>query len=928
MRHNNLHEMVLAASATRRKAPMFRHIQSGKAREIRYGDLGRLTFLFAQAFWTLGLRNGDRIILCADNSPEWVFACVAAFRLGITVVPVDARSRQSDLEAIADKVHPSLFLLGRMQHAAFAESIDESKVRIIDELLTVIPADVKDRAIVDFKPVPAHTPALIVFTSGTSGASKGVVLTHANIMANVTAITRRFDVDDDDRLLSVLPLSHMFEFTAGLFGPLAKGATIVYAKIRGPEHLKELLKIERVSVLIGVPAVYQNILKGIEAAVAQLPNTSRATVSVAHKITGLTPVGGALSRLILKGIQKELGGNIKFWAAGGAPVSQELVEGLSRFGIPLLAGYGLTEASPVVATNMRSDNKGGTVGKPLHNVQVQIRPLDEAVRESGAGDQPSGEILVKGPSVMSGYYGEPESTAQTIKDGWLHTGDVGYLDADGYLHVTTRIKSTIITAGGYNIQPEELEAAIGLSPAVQEVCVFGLKSGVGEQPHAMIIARQEERNRPDLQQYIHDEVSHALVDLAEYKRLAGFRLFEGEFPKTRLGKVQRKKVAEIYESLQKDGSSYDLTQTDWDEDGLAVCALISAVVDPSSSGGQPQITPRSNLAGDLHIDSFARLELAVRLEEFFGCDIPEDLINDIQTADELVALVKSQKKKSVTHDAVIPSRADRNDDASEFDKAMRDYSRLDAGQYVMTKSLAHAIKHWPFDGSAHPLLKNDSSLMENTRRSAVAVVRLMLRMVGDFQTTGADRLTIDPPFIVVANHSSHLDTAAIFASFPNRLVRLVHPVAAADTFFADKITSTITSSLLNAVPFDRFGNFEQSLQECEDVLRNGQILIMFPEGTRSATGIPGAFRNGASRLSVAVGCPIIPAYIEGAHQMMPKKALLPQPGKLRVRYGLPIYPPSAPANMKQLQELTTRIQESVMQLAVQDQAVEPTSENA
>lgn len=913
MRSKNLHELVLSAAARWGKRPAFRHVYGGKVRELAYEDLPRLTFLFAQALVARGVKEGDRVVLCADNCPEWVIACLSIMRLGATVVPVDSRSRQADIELVAEKVKPALFILGRMQFGLLRETLDESRIVLLDQFLASITTTDGDRPSLIFKSIGSDTPALIVFTSGTSGVAKGVVLTHANIAANVEAITERFRVDNTDRLLSILPLSHMFEFTAGLIGPLEKGACMVYSRLRGPDQLRELLRVERINVLIGVPAIYQNVLKAIEARIAQLPKNAQMQANIARKVVSSGVGGTQMSSMVMGQILREFGGTIKFWAAGGAPVPAELVKGLASFGIPVLAGYGLTEASPIVAANTHTANRPGSVGKPLRNVEVKIRPLESSDKDAETPVGTPGEILVRGTNVMSGYFDDEEATAQVLKDGWLYTGDVGHVDNDGFLYVTGRIKSTIVTSGGYNIHPEELERALEQSPMIKESCVFGVQSDLGEQAHAIIVAAPAVADKATDKEYFRAEIARCFADLAEYKRLAGFEIFQGELPRTRTNKIQRSKAAEMYEGLRANAPvSTGSEIPKLDADGEMVLESVAEVMDPTTVTklGTDGITPRSALCADLGIDSFARLELAVRLEQKFQFDLPEEALNDVQTLEELVTLVKSRKQRGSASTAEVPQSESAN-----FDALMALYSSFAEPGSAQAKRLATAVMPWPH---GRPIISEitigETQIAQTARQSIVAALRLVLAGYNRFERIGREKLEIKPPYIVVANHTSHIDTAALFASFPLRLVPIVHPVAATDTFFNNRVSAEISTNVLNAVPFDRYGDFETSLLACKTVLQRGEILIIFPEGTRSMTGRTGPFRSGVSQLAISVGCPVVPAYIQGGVDVLPKKGRVPKPGKLRVVFGDALHPPPATTDLHQIQEFTKKLEEAVARL--------------
>lgn len=914
MRSANVHELVLSASARWSKRPVFRHIYGGKVREFAYEDLPRLTYLFAQAFVARGVKEGDRIVLCADNCPEWVIACLSIFRLGAVVVPVDARSRQADIEAVAEKVKPTLFVLGRMQYGLLRDTLDEERVIIIDEVVNVSTAD-GARANVLFHSVPPDAPALIVFTSGTSGLPKGVVLTHANIVSNVHPIVERFPIESSDKLLSILPLSHMFEFTAGLIAPLVKGACIVFSRLKGPDHLRQVLRTERINALIGVPAIYQNVLKALESKIAQRSQDQQQQVAMARRVVA-SPVGLHLAPLIMQEVLKEFGGTIKFWAAGGAPLGADVVRGLASFGIPVLAGYGLTEASPIVAANTLSNNRPGSVGKPLRNVEVRIRPLDDQSENASLPAGVDGEILVRAPSVMRGYYEDEAATTEVLRDGWLYTGDVGHLDIDGYLYVTGRIKSIIVTAGGYNIHPEELERALEQSPAIKESSVFGIKTAAGEQPHALIVPSADAAARADDKEYFRAEVAKCLEDLAEYKRLAGFEIYQGELPRTRTNKIQRSKAAEIYESLKENtataSGARDETSSDLDEDGLAVREELLLVANPSTADTLKieNVDARTDICADLGIDSFARLELAVRLEQRLSITLPEEAVNDVQTVGELITLIKSRRR------AEGNAPADSKEESGNFDALMIAYSKLAPEHSPQAARLAAAVAPWPHGRPIEPAVEvRNAGWMKVARRSIVIALRGVLKAYNGLERIDRQKLDIEPPYIVAANHTSHVDTAALYVCFPPHLLSKVHPVAASDTFYKSRISAEITSNLLNAVPFERYGNFERSMGECIQVLQRGEILVIFPEGTRSVTGRLGPFRSGVSQLAAAAGCPVIPAYISGGDKVLPKKGRVPKPAKLRVRFGDPLQPPSPGADLQEIQEFTRSLEEAVARLA-------------
>lgn len=877
---SNLQELFLAASARWKKKPAFRHIINGRVREYKYEDLTKLSYRGAQNLAARGLKAGDFISIWSENCPEWIIAALSAFRLGLVLVPLDARSKINEVMPVIERAKPKLVLCGRKQFVRIADKLPAEQVAVLESVLAEHNESLTPQLITS---KPSDT-ALIVFTSGTSGASKGVVLTHNNIVSNIKSVCASYDVSDEDRLLSLLPLSHMLEFTGGCLGPMNNGATIVYCQLKGPAHLKELMKTEKISVLMGTPIVFQMLLNALEAELEKLPRSKQIALQAAKQIVKIKP---NLANILFKEIHQELGGKIKFWLSGGAPTPPEVITGLGSYGINLLTGYGLTEAAPIVAANRIHGKKADTVGLPINGVEVRIH-------EPNA--EGTGEIIVRGPNVMSHYFENPEETDKALKDGWLHTGDSGFIDNDGHLHITGRLKFMIVTAGGYNVYPEEIEDALLKSSLIKEACVFGRKGPNGEKPFAVIVTNDNAKAWPDGEEKVRQAVSQCMAELADYKALAGFQVWDHDLPRTATTKVRRGEVQRLFElNQQKDESATPDKPIDWDEDGLTVCRLIGDVMDPNvlraiSPSDSREFLPTANLEGDFGLDSFVRLELACRLEEKFSINLPEDSLQDVQTVDDLVVLVKSVKGHQAA--GVVSS-----DPTAEVEPLVS--SKPWPRKWVEVKNL-------PF--------RNDP-ILAHARRAMGIGLKAFVKIYNQHETEGADRLLLDPPFIVAANHTSHYDTLAVLMSFPSSHLKYVHPVAAADYFFGNRFMATFSSYVINAVPFERFGNFEESLKECESLLKQGRILVIFPEGTRSMTGELGVFKPGAAKLSIATGAPIIPAYIHGAYDVLPKGSHMIHPAPVKVSFGLPIYPEAGRADLRASQDLTKRVHQAIADLA-------------
>ncbi len=373
-----------------------------------------------------------------------------------------------------------------------------------------------------------HDTAVILYTSGTTGRSKGAMLSHANIVTNIESAVRHLDVHEGMHTLSFLPINHVFEQVAGILAPLSLSGTISIA-----ESLKKIgqnLVEEHPSHVMGVPAVYRVLL-------------GRITRNIEEKPLSRTLFALPFTRpLVTAKVRKALGKNITF-VSGGAALDPDIAKGMTKLGFTIVQGYGITETSPIIAAECPTKRKLGTVGQVIPGVEVRIdHPNQEGV----------GEILVKGPNVMQGYYNRPKATAEAIVDGWYHTGDLGHLDDDGFLSIRGRMKNLIVTPNGKNVYPEEVENELLKCPFIAEVMVYGHKlSDTAEEVHAIIYPDQEaldayvkdtdkqSMSETDVEELIRREVLEAGKRLADYKRVKRFTLRDDEFPKTTTRKIKR-----------------------------------------------------------------------------------------------------------------------------------------------------------------------------------------------------------------------------------------------------------------------------------------------------------------------------------------------------------------------------------------------------
>ena len=381
--------------------------------------------------------------------------------------------------------------------------------------------------------------ALIVYTSGTTGNPKGVMISFGNIYSQLRDFEYMFKLSHNNTLLSILPLNHLLELDCGFFGMLYMGAKVVYIKSLNPKELTSTMQEKGITNMIVVPLVAKMLKNSIEKQIKKQPETAQKAFKVLYSLAKFAP--RKIRRIMFKSVIDGLGGKLECFICGGAPLEDSVAEFFERIGVPIFQGYGLTETSPTISTNRYGHSKIGTVGQALPSVMVKIAD--------------NGEILATGPNVMQGYYGKPEMTAEVIdEEGWFHTGDIGEIDKQGFIKITGRIKNMIVLGGGKKIFPEEVEAVLENSEIIKEVCVMSLtiKSGnkAGTEEVGAIITPSDDllkKTDEEIQKILEEEVKKlSEANLAPYKAPTVIVLHREELPKTSTRKVKRKDLLEWY----------------------------------------------------------------------------------------------------------------------------------------------------------------------------------------------------------------------------------------------------------------------------------------------------------------------------------------------------------------------------------------------
>jgi long-chain acyl-CoA synthetase len=812
-------------------AALIARTASGTRTSITYRELRdrahRAGILLAQR----GIKPGDRVLLISENSPDWVLAYFAILFAGAVAVPLDHLVSAEELVPICKIAQPRAALVS----AEVAQRLD-SGIRDAASAITELDLAELSRPFILGRKVAIPSPpdrkslASIVFTSGSTGTPKGVMLTHGNFGAEVGMIGRVFSLSGEDTLLSLLPLHHAFEFTCGLLLPLASGATIAYPLHFDSKELSRIMADIQPTALIGVPAlweaVHRRIMDEVEArgpffgaAFGQLRNLNRRLDDES---------GINLGSVLFRQAHHALGGRLRLAVSGGSALPQRVARFFNDIGIRLLEGYGLTEAAPVLSA-ARPDEPltVGSVGRPLNGIEVKLDG------ESGG----IGEIVARGPNVMAGYYRNQAATDEVLRDGWLHTGDLGRFDEQGMLYVVGRAKEAIVDSGGNNIYIDELEEAYGHSQYLKELAVVGLKVAEGEQVAALAVpayARGESRRA--VEDRLRADFDKIAGGLSPHKHIRILRFTDAELPRTRTRKIKRNEVlASLREMLQSTADQPLLASGAEIEPWLA-----QALAQVSSDA--VNLTPATRLIEDLGLDSLAMAELAEHIAEHAGREIGPEETTDLRTVADLQRLGSTETSNGR---ARLPS-----------------YARF---AEPFTPRLPNPIRR----------------LARTATRSAQrAIFAGWLRP----KVLGRGNIPANRNVLVVANHSSHVDFGLVgyaLGAMGDDLIVL----AAKDYFFNTGARRFLASNFTTLIPFDRERAQLESLDDALAELGAGKSVLMFPEGTRSPDGTVHEFKSGAGYLALRSGCDVLPILIRGTHKVLGKGSLLPHYHEVEVRIG-------------------------------------------
>ena len=789
------------------------------------------------------LHPGDRVVLLGANTLEWAMAFYGAWHLHAVAVPVDFMSPPEEIAFILGDSTPAVVWCDGGSMAKLSQALSS----LPEEGRPVVMSLDSLGKQTGFSPLPEGTSlgespdeelALIIYTSGTTGSPKGVMLSFGNIRANTESCSREIEVFvPEDRVLVVLPLHHAYPLMGSLVMPISIGATSVFAtEMNGPAILEALQK-HQCTFIIGVP----RLLELFRNAIMQKVNASwigRFFFRLCRCCRSLS-----LSRKIFAKAQKTFGGKIRYIASGGAAASPEMIRDFYTLGFQLLEGYGMTETAPMISFTRPGRVRPGSPGIPIPCNEVKIQ---------------EGEVLIRGKNVMQGYYHRPEETAQALDvEGWLHTGDLGYVDKDGFLFLTGRSKELIILGNGKNINPSELEEKLlEEAPGLLTECAVserGTHLVAVAVPDMEAIAKQGILN---LQQTLVDLILEPYNQHApSYKRIADLVLWNHPLPRTRLGKLRRHLIRQELNGGKPAPAAADQSAPPPETEAYkALKECLEGLI------GRP-FGPDEHLELEMGLDSLAKITLLSTLESQYGYAIQAEELAQHPTPRTLAQYLEEKKQ------------------------APQDPAAKKSGE-IPPATL-------PKTAWTHSLIRFFGSLA--------------LRTISRVKIQGRENIP-DSPCIFAPNHQSALDGLYLGIAVNNKRFR--------NTFFyaaAKFITGGLTGFCArrhNMIPMDLNSDLRKTLGILSLALEKGKSVAIFPEGTRSLDGTLATFRPTFAQLALEQKTPIVPVALEGPLDVLPRGKSFPRWGKkVSVTFLPPILPQEGDTAQALCETTQRRIQE-------------------
>jgi long-chain acyl-CoA synthetase len=823
-----------------------------------YGQVLEMALQFCRELEAREIRKGDRVMLWGENCAEWVAVFFGCALRGVAVVPMDDGASADFAARIAGQVGARLWVCSR-RHAGEHGTVAAGRpVVVLEEVKIPNPSTISGQALSqttrqgrgtrDKSSVPSSTYSnvvigrgdtlQIVFTSGTTAEPKGVVITHGNVLANIAPLERGMQRYlkyerwvHPVRFLNLLPLSHVFGQFLGMFLPPLLGGTVIFQEELKPSEIVSTIRRDRVSVLVSVPRVLQSLKQKTER---DFEDRGKAE-GFRQRFHAAEGKYFPWRWWIFRDIRRQFGWRFLAFICGGAALDAETEEFWGRLGYAVIQGYGLTETTSLISVNHPFKLGKGSIGKVLPGSEVKLAE--------------DGEILIRGGGVAAGYWdaGQQQRVLDGIadQDGWYRTGDVGARDEAGNLYFKGRKKEVIVTPGGLNIYPEDLEVALRRQPEVKDCVVVGIERGGNAEPCAALVLRDDVRDTTSVKAI----VERANQSLAEFQRMQMWIVWpQKDFPRTSTQKPRRNLIAEfatrqILQTGNRDNAS-----------DSPVMKLIERITGRTVKGVSAKAALDSDLSSDLGLSSLDRVELIGALEDRYQVDLSETRLSAARTVGDV--------ERMLSGDA--------------WPRAQYHYPRW--------------VLRWPVTWLrwlAHYMLMRPAMFLLGWPR-----------IEGRENLQGWKR-----PLLVVCNHISDVDVGFVQAALPPRLgnriatatrgedLEALHTPAPGRGFVRriyDRMRWLLGVSLLNLFPLPREAGFRQSFAYAGEAVDRGYSVLVFPEGRHTADGKLNPFRAGIGLLANNLGIPVLPMRIVGLFELKQAGRKFARPGEIHVRIGQPM----------------------------------------
>ena len=786
-------------------------------RRISYGQLIGMVLRTGEKMSEFSKR-GDRIAIIGANSPEWVLALYSIWSIHATVVPIDFMSTPEEVAYILDDCTPTVIWCDaktreKTEKALSLMTKTRPAVMTLESLAGCDAEERKDGAGVGES--DDSELALIIYTSGTTGSPKGVMLTFENLRSNTEACSTQIEVFiPDDRVMVILPLHHAYPLMATVVMPMSINATAVFALDMTAESIMKALKDNQATFIVGVPRLLELFRNALMRKV-QASLLGRIMYQISAACGSLK-----LSRILFKKVQDAFGGHMRYISSGGAANDPQVTRDYYALGFQLLEGYGMTETAPMISFTPPGRYKPGSPGKPIPCNDVKIV---------------EGEVMVRGKNVMKGYYNRPEETAEALTaDGWLHTGDLGYIDEDGFLFLTGRSKELIILGNGKNISPTEIEQKImDMANGLFGECAI---SEDGHNLVALIVPDMDaiaEQGIVNIRQTIMDVVIEPYNETApSYKRIANIVIRNTPLPRTRLGKLRRHIIRQELAAAARgeavnDGKAAEPAPDTKTYHGVAVCV--------EKIAGRA-VGPDEHFELDLGMDSLAKMNLLSSLSADLGVSLQVETLAKHPTARAL---------------------------AEAIDAGGDSVAAVPAKKYELPKT-----------GCTHGLFR--------------LCAKAFLHCVSKTEVTGKENIP-DGPCIFAPNHQSSLDAFYLSAAMDAKRFHDTYYYAISK--FVDGPITGYLARHHNIVAMELNGDLRASIGLLESALKDGKSVAIFPEGTRSMDGSMGEFHLTFAQMAVNTKVPVVPVVIDGAFDVLPRGKSFPNCGHtVKLSFLPPITP--------------------------------------